>query len=85
MKAVTISALRAKMKEYFDSISQSLDVIIVPRNNREEDAIVIMSIQEYNALKETEYLLSTTANRKRLQESMDQLAAEDTVSYSLDD
>ena len=85
MKAISISSLRSKMKYYFDLVSNSMDVIIVPRNNNDEDAIVIMSIKEYNSLRETEYLLSTSANRKRLEESMQQAKDGKTVSYSLDD
>lgn len=81
MKAVTVTSLRAKMKHYFDLVSQSMDVIIVPRNNNDDDAIVIMSIQEYNSLKETEYLLSTKANRQRLEESIQQMEAGETIPF----
>ena len=85
MKAVSISSLRSKMKHYFDSVSKSLEVIIVPRNNNDDDAIVIMSIREYNSLKETEYLLSTKLNRQRLEESIDQLKSAKTIKFDLTD
>lgn len=82
MKAITISTLRKDMKEYFDYVTKSMEVIIVPRN-KENEAVVIMSIQEYNSLKETEYLMSSKNNLKRLQESMEQISEGKTIPYNL--
>ena len=83
MKAISISTLRKGMKEYFDYVSKSMGVIIVPRN-KENEAIVIISIQEYNSLLETEHLLSTNNNRNRIQESINQMAQENTVLFKVD-
>jgi len=82
MQVLSISQLRSNMKKYLDDVSKSSDVIIVSRAV-EEEAVVILSLKEYNSLNETGHLLSSTTNRQRLHDSIDQLRRGKTRKFEL--
>ena len=68
MKVVNFTEARANLKSLFDAACNDSEEIIVSRKNG--DNVVIISLEEYNALKETDYLLSSPANRERLLKSL---------------
>lgn len=82
MKTVSISQLRSNIKKHLDEVTKSGDILIVPRNS-DDDAVVIMSIKDYNALNETGHLLSTASNRQRLKASIGQLQEKKTLKFNL--
>lgn len=80
MRTTTMQDLRANMKAQFDQIQDNHDILIVPRNGNDE-SIVMMTLSEYNSLKETNYLLSNKANRDMLINSMKELDSGNTVEF----
>ena len=71
MDAVNYSDLRQNLKKYLDSVFNDHEPLIVTRKNNEN--VVILSVEDFNALNETQYLLSTKKNADHLQKSLNQL------------
>lgn len=68
MDAVSYSDLRQNLKRYLDRVYGDREALIVTRKGNEN--VVMISLDEYNSLVETSYLLSSEANAKHLTESL---------------
>ena len=73
MDVMTYTAVRANLAKTMEKVCDDHDAIIITRNK--EQSVVLMSLEDYNALEETAYLLKSPANAKRLSESIEQLEA----------
>jgi antitoxin YefM len=64
-----------------DRVCDDHEPLIITRNG--EQAVVMLSLEDYKALEETSYLLRTPANAKRLLAAVTQLAANNGVERAL--
>ncbi len=68
MEVINFSEFRANLKKNLDGVFEDNDVLIVNRPRNEN--VVVLSLKEYNAMMETMHLMSSEANRKRLDEAI---------------
>lgn len=73
MDAITYSAARANLASTMDRVCNDHEALIITRNG--EQAVVMLSLEDFQALEETAYLLRNPANAKRLLGAIGQLNA----------
>lgn len=83
MKAISYTAARENLAATMDSVCENHDPVIITRNRNQ--AVVLMSLEDYESLQETAYLLRSPANARRLLESISELQGKAGVTKSLTD
>jgi antitoxin YefM len=81
MKTATFTDFRQKMKEHLNEIQQAQDILVLTGPKKKD--FVILTLEAFNAMEETSHLLSTSANTKRLMESIAQDKAGNTTIREL--
>jgi antitoxin YefM len=71
MDAITYTAARQNLAKTMERVCRDHTPVIVTRKS--ENSVVIMSLEDYEALEETAYLLRSPKNTRRLIESISQL------------
>ncbi|HLB41537.1 MAG TPA: type II toxin-antitoxin system prevent-host-death family antitoxin [Gammaproteobacteria bacterium] len=70
MDAISYSTARKKLVETMERACDDHEPIIITRKNSR--SVVIISLEDYNAIEETAYLLRNPANAANLRESIKQ-------------
>ncbi|WP_257203333.1 type II toxin-antitoxin system Phd/YefM family antitoxin [Corynebacterium cystitidis] len=84
MKTMSYSESRARYAEVLQSVVDDREEIIITRSGHE--SAVIMSLDDYNSLRETAYLMRSPKNARRLFDAVDRLeAGEGTVHGLIED
>ena len=71
MKAITYTAARQNLAKTMEKVCKDHAPVIITRKSTE--SVVIMSLEDYESLEETAYLLRSPKNTRRLIESVAQL------------
>ncbi|WP_152218942.1 type II toxin-antitoxin system Phd/YefM family antitoxin [Pseudomonas sp. SCB32] len=73
MQILTFTQARADLKQTMDDVCRDHEPAVITRQRGEP--VVMISLEDYNGMQETLYLLSSTANAQRLRESLDEVRA----------
>lgn len=69
MKAITYTSARENLAATMDKVCEDRDPVIITR--KRDQAVVMISLEDYESLEETAYLLRSPANAKRLLASIE--------------
>jgi len=71
VKIVNYSEFRNNLSQNLNAVNDDREIVIVSRTQGKN--VVVMDLDEYNAIQETLHLTSTKANRKRLEEAITEM------------
>ena len=73
MDAISYTAARENLAATMDKVCQDRSPVIITR--KREQSVVMLSLEDYEALEETAYLLQSPANANRLLQAREALDA----------
>ncbi len=71
MRTANFTDLRKNLKGYLDAVINDSDTVIINRDGN--TGVVIMSLDEYNAIKDTEYLMSSPETMRAIREGQKEI------------
>ena len=82
MNAITYTAARENLASTMNRVCLDRDPVIITR--KRDQSVVMISLDDYEALEETAYLLRSPANAKRLIESIEAAESGNLIEREID-
>ncbi len=82
METITYSEFRKDLAKNLKKVNENHSPILITRN-RGKDSAVVLSLDDYNSLQETLYLLSSPKNNERLNKSLEDLKSGNFKAHDL--
>jgi len=83
MQVVNYTEFQNNLAKCLNIVNDDGEIVMVSRSKGKN--VVVMSLDEYNSMKETLYITSTKANRQRLDEAIDEMNDGKFVKHDLID
>ncbi|MBK5215025.1 MAG: type II toxin-antitoxin system Phd/YefM family antitoxin [Flavobacteriaceae bacterium] len=81
MTTTTISDFRKDIKHYLKRVTENFETLII--NRGKNSGVVVISLEEYNALQTTQHEFSSAKNEKRLDAAIQKFKNRDSFSKEL--
>ena len=81
MKTMSYTEARAHYAEVLDAVANDREEVVITRAGHEP--VVIVSLDDYESLRETAYLMRSPANARRLLDAMERLEANRGQTHDL--
>ena len=82
MRAISYTAARENLASTMDAVCADHAPVVITRNR--DQSVVMLSLEDYESLTETAYLMRTPANAKRLLEAIYALEGGKGTMHSID-
>jgi len=82
MEAILYSEARNNLRKIINDVCDNFEEYVITTKDKKK--AVLISLEEYNSLKETLYLLSSKKNRDRLLEAIDEVEKDKFLKKDID-
>ena len=83
MKTANYTDFRSNLKDYMDAVIDDCETVII--NRGKDTGVVLISLDEYNSLKETEYIMSSPETVEAIRKGDEEIKNGKGIKVKLED